>query len=380
MNVISTARGGLAERLVMYSQNLAGSQELSNLRAGTVSSALTVSSPFHQISSHLPHGASPKASTRDMVPCLTLSQLSPSKTRRRSSTPEPKSLRSSDGDASPMRQSHKRPGSPVSNTQLRKKEKISTISSSSARAILPGSRAIIKRRTPSVNSNSASVMAKTKPMRHVSGPSRTTRGPPVVSKGSLGGSSIAQSHTVVHSSGTLMDSGGSSKLSVEQSEGSTKITRSHPTRPVEFNFRTNVRSEAGRPSSNAREPEDSSQRKLKHHTPYTIPNFKSSHAAQDALLTSLKGQITPVVPLPIEMHTDVRARERSKFNERVREKEAEMDRALEERKRQQAEEEERENRELRKKAIPKAHPVPDWYKDVPRRKEQRSQSGSEVDR
>lgn len=80
------------------------------------------------------------------------------------------------------------------------------------------------------------------------------------------------------------------------------------------------------------------------------------------------------------MHTDVRARERSKFNERVREKEAEMDRALEERKRQQAEEEERENRELRKKAIPKAHPVPDWYKDVPRRKEQRSQSGSEVDR
>lgn len=137
-----------------------------------------------------------------------------------------------------------------------------------------------------------------------------------------------------------------------------------------------MRSEARKADPHALEHESSSRPKLKLHTPYAIPDFKTSHSAQGALLASLKEQIKPVAPLAIEMHTDIRARERNKYNERVREKEAEMDRALEERKRQQAEDEERENRELRKKAIPKAHPVPDWYKDAPRRKD-RSQSGSE---
>lgn len=128
---------------------------------------------------------------------------------------------------------------------------------------------------------------------------------------------------------------------------------------------------------NEENPANANRRKLKYHTPYTVPDFKTSHAAQDALLTSIKEQIAPVVPLPIEMHTDARARERSKFNERIREKEAEMERALEERKRQQMEAEDRETRELRKKTVLKAHAVPDWYKDAPRRNESRSQSRSE---
>ncbi|KAK0193467.1 hypothetical protein F5146DRAFT_1030769 [Armillaria mellea] len=98
-----------------------------------------------------------------------------------------------------------------------------------------------------------------------------------------------------------------------------------------------------------------------------IPDFKALHAAEQARLAARKEHIIPVKPIAKEFSTDERIKERRIFDERIKEKEAEMERALEERRKQREQEEEREVRELRRKAVPKAHEVPEWYKDAPRR-------------
>ncbi|KAK0495147.1 hypothetical protein EDD18DRAFT_1354336 [Armillaria luteobubalina] len=98
-----------------------------------------------------------------------------------------------------------------------------------------------------------------------------------------------------------------------------------------------------------------------------IPDFKALHAAEEARLAARKEHIIPVKPIAKEFSTDERIKERRIFDERIKEKEAEMERAFEERRKQREQEEEREVRELRRKAVPKAHEVPEWYKDAPRR-------------
>jgi hypothetical protein len=67
------------------------------------------------------------------------------------------------------------------------------------------------------------------------------------------------------------------------------------------------------------------------------------------------------------LNTEFRAKERQKFDELMRRKVEEMERAKEEKKKEREAEEERELKELRKKAIPKANEVPEWYADAPRR-------------
>ena len=102
------------------------------------------------------------------------------------------------------------------------------------------------------------------------------------------------------------------------------------------------------------------------------------HAAQEAELALRKENIKPVVPLPVHWETDYRLKERQKFDERVREKEREQERLMEMRRREREEEEEREVRELRKKAVPKAHEVPEWYKEAPKKKKDNAIVGSVV--
>jgi hypothetical protein len=113
------------------------------------------------------------------------------------------------------------------------------------------------------------------------------------------------------------------------------------------------------------------------HSSRQIPDFKASHAALDAAVASRKEHIVPVIPLSVEMFTEARAKEREKFDAHVKEKEREMQIALEQRRREKEEEEEREIMELRKKAIPRAHEVPEWYKDMPKRKDKIEQGESE---
>ncbi|KAJ3862871.1 hypothetical protein EV359DRAFT_82919 [Lentinula novae-zelandiae] len=353
-STMSTGGGGLAERLVVYSENLVGPHGLCNSADDSPVSLGCSSSGTNDnklLCSEIAVG----------VP-LTLSQLSPSKSTGRSPIPESKSR--SNVTVSSIRQSYKRHGSPLPNAQPVKREKTSV----SFRTIPPGNRSIVRKRIRSGNSSSAFGKA-------VAHTSRTLRDPLVSSEGSSGTSSadcsMEQGLASGSSSRSLTNPGGSSKSARERFAGSTHTLRKHPTRPVGFDFRSDMRIEVHKTSVNVREHDEEPPRKRKLHTSYTVPDFKSSHAAQDALLTSLKGRIKPVAPFPVEMHTDVRARERSKFNEHIREKEIQASQALEERKRQQAEEEEKELKEQRKKAIPKAHPVPDWYKDAPRRKEPR---------
>ncbi|SJK99716.1 uncharacterized protein ARMOST_03027 [Armillaria ostoyae] len=115
------------------------------------------------------------------------------------------------------------------------------------------------------------------------------------------------------------------------------------------------------PTASTNKPLSSSSRR------YPIPDFKALHAAEQAKLAARKEHIIPVKPIAKEFSTDERIKERRIFDERIKEKEVEMERALEERRKQREQEEEREVRELRRKAVPKAHEVPEWYKDAPRR-------------
>jgi len=100
----------------------------------------------------------------------------------------------------------------------------------------------------------------------------------------------------------------------------------------------------------------------------SIPDFKALHAAElQASLAFRQAHVTPTIPVTPELNTEFRARERQKFDELMRRKTEEMERVKDERRKAREEEEEREVKELRKKAIPKANDVPEWYADAPRR-------------
>lgn len=100
---------------------------------------------------------------------------------------------------------------------------------------------------------------------------------------------------------------------------------------------------------------------------HPIPNFKALHEAHEAS-TACRKLVVPTVPAPpIMLNTEIRAREREKFNEMIRMKEEDLERAKEEHRRQREAEEEREIKELRRQAIPKANEVPKWYADMPKK-------------
>jgi hypothetical protein len=75
-----------------------------------------------------------------------------------------------------------------------------------------------------------------------------------------------------------------------------------------------------------------------------------------------------IVPEEFRFSTEQRAKERGRFDEAVRVKQEERERQLEEERAVKAVEDEREIKELRKRTIPKAHAVPEWYAGMPRRK------------
>lgn len=80
-----------------------------------------------------------------------------------------------------------------------------------------------------------------------------------------------------------------------------------------------------------------------------------------------KEHIAPTIPVTPDLNTKYRAKEREKFDELMRSKEEEMEHVREEKRKQQEVEDEKEMREIRKRAIPKAHDVPDWYASAPKR-------------
>ncbi|KAH7923783.1 hypothetical protein BV22DRAFT_1130357 [Leucogyrophana mollusca] len=144
----------------------------------------------------------------------------------------------------------------------------------------------------------------------------------------------------------------------------------NPTKPVAFTFRVDARIEARRAEFEERQATIEQERAARMHPQAVpVPDFRALHLAHQASVACRKANIVPIVPTaPIELSTEQRAREREKFDEMMRQKAEEIERVKEERRKQQEAEEEREIKELRKRAIPKAHEVPEWYADVPKRK------------
>lgn len=108
---------------------------------------------------------------------------------------------------------------------------------------------------------------------------------------------------------------------------------------------------------------------------HPIPDFKAIHAHLDASQTHRKENIHPVIPQPFHWATEQRIRERKHFDEMIKEKEREREQLMGQKRKEREEEEEREIRELRKRAVPKANVVPEWYKDVPKRKKDEEMIG-----
>ena len=75
-----------------------------------------------------------------------------------------------------------------------------------------------------------------------------------------------------------------------------------------------------------------------------------------------------IIPEGFRFSTEQRAKEREKFDEAVRVKQKEKERQSEEDRVAKAVEEERGVKEMRKRAVPKANAIPEWYATMPRRK------------
>jgi len=75
-----------------------------------------------------------------------------------------------------------------------------------------------------------------------------------------------------------------------------------------------------------------------------------------------------VIPEGFRFSTEQRAKEREKFDEGVRVKQKEKERELEEERAAKAVEDERGIKEMRRRAVPKANSIPEWYARMPKKK------------
>ena len=97
-----------------------------------------------------------------------------------------------------------------------------------------------------------------------------------------------------------------------------------------------------------------------------LPNFKGLHAAQKAELENMEKRRKesvrpPTKPIEPRFTVDVRLAERERFDKVRREREKEAERIKGEREREMREREEKEWREARKRSVPRANAVPEWY-------------------
>ncbi|KAF9458035.1 hypothetical protein BDZ94DRAFT_1336099 [Collybia nuda] len=457
LSVCSTTSGGVAERLVMYSQKLIGSFGLFNTDndnnkvlspqetggGDVISPGSRKPKSYHSIETN--DNANEQVGlqgdhTGSNEDPFTLSQISPPK-------PEhlPRPVSPATTPASPMRPSRKRPGSVASSHQPNhKKGKMAPATDippyasdnlitekplAGGSLLRSGSGSGSGRARPVPPPTKAKGVAKKKAVR---------QGPATRLGTRTRESRLASSLTSSSSSATLRTSRGDNKQAkpgrsahvddraagglpeagsvrvaggghdadtdVVDAQRDTRVVLPpvNPTRPVGFKFQLDARMEA-RKAEPSHEHKKEKEKEEEHEKPglgtlpkrpphahahtqthtYThhpIPDYKSLHAQLDAELAQRKENIQPVIPRAIELSTDTRAREREKFDMRVREKEREMERVREERRREREEEEEREVREMRRRAVPRAHEVPDWYREAPKRDRRRDRrEGADVD-
>ncbi|KDQ62903.1 hypothetical protein JAAARDRAFT_28874 [Jaapia argillacea MUCL 33604] len=372
----SSSLSGVAQRLVMFSQGLMGLSSAANseYQAATVTGTggpgpIPPSLPLESLH----------------VDPLTLSQISPRKeVAPISSFSHPGDQQHHDATQapiSPMRTSSKRPASPSLNSAIttglesRKKGKTVAVEESTTRTKplgIPRTDRVTKpnrRRNIIPSSTRATNLAGSK--------SAVLRERPPITDVT---SSVAESSTkprVAHGSSREKNSSGSGRPVVPDQPTLRRgqiSTSERPynafssgalTKPTEFRFESDLHFEA-RKTEESETIKKSLKRSTGHHV-HPIPDFKALHAIQEAALAARRDHIALTIPEPLEFSTDIRAKEREKFEEARRARERELERQLEERRKQKELEEAKEIRELRKRAIPKANEVPDWYADAPKK-------------
>ncbi|KAM5539985.1 hypothetical protein V8D89_006488 [Ganoderma adspersum] len=166
-----------------------------------------------------------------------------------------------------------------------------------------------------------------------------------------------------------------------------------PTRPQAFTFTTSTRTQArskavveqqpdklsgpGASTSssnvNAQSLKRSRANTAGHHP---IPDFKALHAAHESTMAQWRAEVHRTVPVGFDFATDARAQDRERYDEARRARERELEQQAEERRRQRELEEEAEVRELRRRAVPKANEVPEWYALAPKRAKADGAAGS----
>ena len=99
-----------------------------------------------------------------------------------------------------------------------------------------------------------------------------------------------------------------------------------------------------------------------------IPDFKMLHAQIGASQAHRKENVHPATAQPFHWATDQRIKQRREFDDMVKEKVRQRELLEEQKRKEMEEEEERGVRELRKRLVPKANVVPEWYKGVPRKR------------
>ncbi|KAI6156341.1 hypothetical protein EDD17DRAFT_1626659 [Pisolithus thermaeus] len=93
----------------------------------------------------------------------------------------------------------------------------------------------------------------------------------------------------------------------------------------------------------------------------------SGTSTSAAVATATTQMALTTIPRPFAFTTALRATERAKFDALMRQKQEEMARVREEARKRAEEEMARVVREMRRRAVPKAHEVPEWYKEMPRK-------------
>ncbi|KAJ7645797.1 hypothetical protein B0H17DRAFT_448962 [Mycena rosella] len=268
---------------------------------------------------------------------LTLSQLSPRKPPRQSNEATP-SLR--DRAVSPMRNSAKRPASaasaaPTTNGTGTRSKKARVAPEPRVPPAAAGRARVASaaRGRGGARVVSAPVQLRMQPARKARVASTHESAPPATSKKRDNVPSV-------------------SSVAASSSSSSVRV-------PLQFHF------QAGAPTDNKSQSE--ADFREPHPKAYHIPDFAALHASQAAQNTLRRSQCAPTVPIPIAFSTDARVRERARFDAQVREREQKEEETRTVLRREREEREAEEVREMRKRAVPRAHEVPEWYKDAPKR-------------
>ncbi|KAF8167217.1 hypothetical protein B0H34DRAFT_680868 [Crassisporium funariophilum] len=416
-SISSLGQGGVAERLVMYSQKFISSFGLFNSDRSMDANDNQHPCEMQDLNIGTDAKFVRRETADDNERPLTLSQLSPRKCTSRAPTPTP-TPPPDDVPKSPVRPSLKRPVFVASEIQHQHKRSKTSAPSAALTTAQQLAESVINKKPqlpatkkhprpkpnlPGSSSNSRPFngdIRKTK--ARVNG---TAKQAPVFKPGKFGlngynerepatlgaPSSASSSSCTTRSRNKIsrqehkdriepvkLSSSSTDKEKRAASASTSKISAKPvlhaplvSTKPFEFNFHTDARIETHKSDKGKTIMKESQGEKEQPHARHhiVIPDFKALHAAQEAKLALRKENITPVVSLPIRWETDLRVKERQKFDERMREKEREQERLMEVKRSEREEQEERELRELRKKAIPKAHEVPEWYKEAPKKKD-----------